>query len=155
MAYIAQVDLENRLSQSTILQLYDDGNGNVNTAAIAAVLQTASDMCDAEISGSYGGPWPAGTDPTTGKYAAMLREAATLYAIALSFERHPEYVRKFGDDNRARGMYERAAMLCTAIANGDKNIVEATPKGGAIVRGGVVTNDANPMVCGVGGDWGT
>jgi len=45
-----------------------------------------------------------------------VKHAAIEYLIAFSFERRPEYVRKFGEEPRANGAYDRATALMGRIA---------------------------------------
>lgn len=115
MAAVTQADLENALSPQTVLALFDDNNdGTADPAPIAAVCARATARADSWLAGVYDGPFPL-----TGTLPAMYTELALEYAVAFSFERHPEYVRSFGEVPRAErwkrademGMRLQAAVL--------------------------------------------
>jgi len=122
MAYLTQTDLENRLSRAKVLAIYDDENdGTVNQAALDAVLQTASDLVDATIARSFNG-----TLPVTGATPVMMKEAAVLYAMALSIERAPEFLAQYGD-KYLFAMRDKAEKICEELATNLKKMVDAPP----------------------------
>ncbi len=118
-AYINQEDVENALSAATILALYDDGNGGVNTTAVDAVCQRASDYVDSFVAREYPAPFPM-----TGTIPAMMKEAALQFGIAFSFMRHPEYVRQYGDTARSDKLFEEAKSMCERIVGAIQVLVE-------------------------------
>lgn len=135
MAYLTQLDLENALSASTVLALYDTGYGAVDTVAVAAVCQRASDTVDSYMATEYPGPWP-----TTAPIPAMMKENALQYAIAFSFMRHPEYVRQYGDDARSKDLFAEAKAMSGRIADAIQIMVERPGQegnvGGVALTGG-------------------
>ena len=135
MAYLTQTDLENRLGAPRVLALYDDDNsGTVNATALAAVLATASDLVDGTIARSY-----TGTFPMASPQPALVKEAATLYAMALSFERKPEFSLRL-DESYLDKIRKGADTLCERIATGLAKMVDAPPPtASAVLTGGVVS----------------
>lgn len=135
MAYLTQTDLENRLGAQRVLTLYDDDNsGSVNTTALAAVLATASDLTDGTIARSYTGTFPMASLPP-----ALAKEAATLYAMALSFERKPEFAMRL-DESYLDKIRKAADTLCERIATGLTKLVDAPPPTASTpILGGIVT----------------
>ena len=138
MAYLTQTDLENRLSRAKVLAIYDDENdGTVNQAALDAVLQTASDLVDATIARSYTGTFPMATPPPV-----LAKEAAILYAQALSIERAPEFLAQYGDKHLF-AMRGEADKLCERIATGLAKMIDAPPPvASSVITGGVVQTSA-------------
>jgi phage gp36-like protein len=111
--YIAQTDLESALSPQTVLALFDDTNtGVVSSVALAAVLTRACANVDSFLARTFTGPFPIqGTPP------ALVVEAAIEFAKAFAFERHPDYVRTFGQNYNAASQYERALALMERVAD--------------------------------------
>jgi hypothetical protein len=107
MTYIVQADLENALSPSTILAIFEDQNtGAVNTTALNDICARATARVDSWIAAVYDGPFPITQSPVP----AMCKELALEYGVAFCFERHPEYVRTFGELPRAE-RWKRADEL--------------------------------------------
>ncbi len=118
MAYCTQTDLENRLGAARVLAIFDDDNtGNVNTTALNAILQTASDMADAIVARSYSGTYPIADPP------AMLKEASLMFALAMAIERRPEYAAQYGD-SYLFGMRKQAEELCKKVSVGLVQIID-------------------------------
>lgn len=134
MAYLTQTDLENRLSRAKVLAIYDDDNdGVVNQAALDAVLQTASDLVDGTIARSYTGTFPMASPPPV-----LAKEAAVLYAMALSIERAPEFLAQYGD-KYLFAMRDQADKLCERIATAMTKMVDAPPPvASSVISGGIV-----------------
>ncbi len=107
--YIAQVDLESALSPQTIAAIYDDGNtGTLNAAAIALTIERAEALASSFLVGFYTLPLVVPTD-------GMMRSACLDFAISLSFDRAPEYVRQFGEGPRSDGYYSRGVATMQRI----------------------------------------
>lgn len=135
--YISQLDLENALSAQTIAQLYaDDNTGAINTAAIDAVIDRAESMVDSYLIGFYAYPLQAPFD-------RLVKNAALLFAEAYSFQRHPEYVRTYGENPRTAGKIREANELMRQIQSAvqklpDQPAPETAPRnvGGIVVDTG-------------------
>jgi len=102
--YIHQVDLENALSPSTVAYIFTDpGSSQINASAVADVISRAEAEVDSwmlpEV--EVGSPGFIQTD-------RLVRGCAVDFAICFAFERHPEYVRTFGEDPRTMSRWKRA-----------------------------------------------
>ena len=141
MAYLVEADLVAAMTRARVLACYDDSNdGIIDASALAAVLQRASDMVDGTVARSYSGPFPLATPN------AQVKEAALLYAQAMSIERCPEYGARFGEANTLK-MREYADKLCERIASGLVKLVDAPPPtAGVSLRGGIVFTDGPRLI---------
>lgn len=107
--YLVQKDLENALSARTIQAIFQDDpdDAAINADAVESVIDRAEAMVDAALLGFQ--PMPL-TNPAD----RLVKAAALEFAIAFSFERHPEYVRSFNEEQRA-GRWKRAQDLLDMI----------------------------------------
>lgn len=102
--YIQQLDLENALSPSTVVAIFTDpGSGVVNVEAIADII----DQAEGEVDGFLITVIAVGS-PNLNRFDRLLRRCALDFAMCFSFEKHPEYVKTFGDDPRSFALYKRA-----------------------------------------------
>jgi hypothetical protein len=102
--YVNQVDLERALSASAVAYIYTDpGLGQVDTEAIALNV----DRAEAEVD-SWMLPEVDETSPGFIQTDRLVRGCALDFLICFSYEKHPEYVRTFGDDPRTMPMWKRA-----------------------------------------------
>ena len=134
--YIDQTALELRLSPQTVAAIYTDGNtGEINTAAISAIIDDAEGEVDSYLIG-YAGPYPL-TDPVD----RLVALCALDFAIAFSFRRDPAYVRQFGDDPRSYGTYTRAKERMSRIQSATQKLPDQPAPGTAPLNvGGVVVS---------------
>ena len=142
MAYITQTDLELRLSAPKVLAIYDDDGTGINTAAVQAVCTAASQLVDGTIARSYKGTMPMPSAPPV-----LCKEAALLYGMALSIERHPESAARYGDEYLTR-MRREADRLCERIASGLVVLTDAQPAltPGPNLTGGLVFADGPRLI---------
>lgn len=135
MAYLDQTDLENAMTAPRVLALYDDDDsGTVNADALASVLQRASDLVDGHIARSY-----TGTFPMPSPQPVLCKEAALLYAQALTIERGGEYGARYGEKHTL-DMRKEAEKMCEKIATGLLKLVDAPPPAAtSVLTGGLVT----------------
>lgn len=121
--YVTREDLEDSLSPATVLSLFDDeGTGVVSDRAILGVLARASRTVDSYLARVYVGPFPVTQTPVP----EQIKNAATEFAIAFSFERHPEYVHTFGEQYRAGSRYKRATEMMDRLCQGQQEIPDWT-----------------------------
>jgi phage gp36-like protein len=135
MAYITQTDLESALSPATVIALFNDQDqGVVYVTALEGVLERASAEVDAYLARVYRGPFPIAQTPVP----AVVKNCTLEFAIAFSFERHPEYVHTFGEQYRGTTRYKRACEMAERLATGLQEIPDWTlsPRGGNV--GGIV-----------------
>ncbi len=136
MPYASQEDLEHQLSPTTVRALFDDQNsGQAYVAAVNAVLQRASDMVDSYLARVYKGPFPVAQTPVP----SAIRAATLEFAIAYSFERHPEYVHTYGEEYRSTTREKRAIAMMERIANGLQEIPDWTLQPKQLNIGGIIT----------------
>ncbi len=154
--YAMQPDLEAALSPGTVLALYDDDNkGIVNATTIQAVLARASRMVDSYLARVYVGPFPVTQTPVP----EVIKYAAVEFAVAFSFERHPEYVHTYGEQYRAGTRFKRATDMMDRLCQGQQEIpdwnLQPKPKnvGGLITSQGPRTIIDNPDGTTNGGDF--
>jgi phage gp36-like protein len=139
--YIAQVDLEDAISPHTVVELFDDNeDGGADTTPLDAVIARAEAQVNSYLARAYKGL----TLPVTQSPASdMLKQAALMFAIPYAFQRHPEYVRKFGENPRDKSMLQEAHAFMKSLCEGDQNLfdvpAQTTP---SIIGSDVTDNDA-------------
>lgn len=120
-AFITEEDLRNAVGPNTYRQIFDDDRqGKANPDAVAVVLRRAHGEVMSYLSTNYT------NTPTEGAaQAADLYWAAELdYACALAYERHPEYVRNFGKEERDK-RWKRAQDRMERITAGIQRVPKA------------------------------
>jgi hypothetical protein len=139
--YINQVDLENALSPQTVAEIFNDsGDGEFSQVAMEAIIDRAEAEVDSRLPGFY-------TYPLVAPIDRMIRHAATTYAMAFSFERHPEYVRQFGENDRVGGMYKRGERLMDQIQSRIKVLADQPSPTTAPKNSGGIVYDRGPRFC--------
>lgn len=113
--YITSDDLSNRLNPGTYIAIFDDANtgssASVNIGAVQLVIDSAEGQVDSYLITEY----PDRASSTD----RLIRMAALEYACAMSYERHPEYQRTFGE-NRRSDMWKRADELMSRIRDSEQ-----------------------------------
>ncbi len=138
--YIEQVNLERALSPKTVLAIFDDApaKGRVNQEALAEVIERAEAEVDSWLVGIY-------TQPIAAPFDRLLKHAALDYAVAFSFERHPEYVRTFGEDQRAQ-RWKRANDRMMRIRDGLQRLPDQPRAATAPKNSGALIYDKSARV---------
>lgn len=156
MPYITQADLEGALSPATVLALFNDGDlGVVSTTSLLSVLVRASTEVDSYLARVYKGPFPVTQVPVP----AIIKNCTIEFAIAFSFERHPEYVQTYGEQYRGTTRYKRACEMAERLATGLQETPDwvLSPKGqnvgGIIYANGPRTIIDSPNGTSNGGDF--
>lgn len=154
--YVTKDDLEGALSPPTVTALFDDdGAGVPNETAVQTVLNRASRRVDSYLARVYVGPFPVTQTPVP----ETIKEAALEFAIAFSFERHPEYVHTYGETYRGASRYKRACEIMDRICQGQQEIpdwnLQPKPRnvGGIIISTGPRTIIDGPNGENNGGDF--
>lgn len=102
--YVEQADLERALSKSTVGYIYTDpGASVVNVQAIALNIERAEGEVDSWLL-----PEVDVHNPLFNVRDRVVRGCALDYLICFSYERHPEYVRTFGEDPKTMSRWVRA-----------------------------------------------
>jgi hypothetical protein len=161
-SYITIQDLVNALSPSTVLALFDDQNINIiNDPPLVAVVESVIARAEAEVNSYLARAYPKLKLPVTqAPQSQMLKQAALAFAVPFSFQRHPEYVKTYGDDPRG-GMIalKRADEFMERLCTGKQflNDVPAEPKpsivGGIVYSPGPRTTIDSPDGTYNGGDF--
>ena len=139
--YIDQGVLERALTPQTVVALFTDGNtGEVNVEAVGDVIDYAEAEVDSYLIG-YAGTYPFG-EPTD----RLLRAAAVNFAISFSFRRNPEYVRQFGDMNRADNQYQMAKGLMLRIQAVTQKLPDQPAAATAPLNGGGIVVSGGPRL---------
>ena len=139
--YIDQGALERAITPQTVAALFTDGNtGAVNTAAVADIIDYAEAEVDSFLI-AYAGPYPF-PEPTD----RLIRTAAVNFAIAFSFRRNPEYVRQFGDMNRADNQYAMAKGLMLRIQQATQRLPDQPAAATAPLNSGGIITSGGPRL---------
>lgn len=165
---ITAADLRNALGLNTYMALYDedtDGSGQPTgdiatvdaLASVALTLKRAHMRVISRLPAIYN-KIPDGTDS---QVSELLRDAEIEFAIGMSYDRHPEYVQRFGMDTKRKGAYQTAMETMDLIQDAVLRIVpndappEAAPRnvGGVVVDSGNRVFLPNPDGSGGTGDW--
>jgi hypothetical protein len=142
--YLVQLDLETALSRPTVAAIFTDpdGDGSLDQFAIEDVINRAEGEVD-----SFLIPVIDITSPNLNRFDRLLKLAAVEFAVCFSFERHPEYVKTFGEDPRSTSRYQRAVKRMERI----QSAVQELPDQNGAVRPanvGAIIYDSGPrMIC--------
>lgn len=104
--YINTTDLIRRLNPKTFLAIYDDEDSGDPLQVDDLIVQQDIDSAEGEVDsyliliGTLPLPTLAG-----GAIDRLIKTAALDYAEALSFLRHPEYPRTFGENGKSKGLW--------------------------------------------------
>ena len=91
MAYITVAELNVAMGPQMVLQMFDDmQTGAVYEPSVDAVVARASAMVDSWIAPVYAGTLPM-TFASESQVPGMILELAVQYAVAIAYERHPDY----------------------------------------------------------------
>lgn len=108
-AIISQTDIEVRLNPATLIALADDdGDGAADSVVIGEICLDASEEAKGWVATEYRDLFPF---TGSASIPRMLKQTAVYYAIAALFDKHPEYVRQYGENDRADGLRQRAEKL--------------------------------------------
>lgn len=140
--WIDQDTLTSALTPKVMLALFDDGNlGTPDAAAVQLVLDDAEAEVQSYLVGDYPNPLPVSAASD-----ALLRRCALDFAICLSFERHPEYVRSIGEEQRKETRWDRACKRMARI----QSAIQIPPTLSQAVQpaniGGIVTDNSKRII---------
>lgn len=138
-ALFTQGDAEARWSRTTVQRLFDDDQDDVADAAIVLeFIKEASAEAYGWLEPTYTLAMPLDSSQ---RVPRLLKRLALLYFGAMAFDRHPEYVKKYGEDPRAKGLHDKAEKLGLQLQSATKLLVEVdAPRpgnvGGPLLDGG-------------------
>lgn len=137
--WLSPSDLQGAVSNATITACFNDDNTDVlNEQAIHLVLLRAEQEVLSWLAPEFGPP--PFTPGVLAQLAAddFLRSAALEYAIAFTFDRHPEFARSSGKERTDR--FERANKRMERILDGRQRPPTVQEKPANV--GGVVVDNA-------------
>lgn len=101
--WLQKQDLIDAVSAATVTSCFDDSNtGVLNDSAIHAIIRRAEFEVMSYLIAEFGPPPFAGSVLSQLSDDDFLRGAALEYAVAYTFDRHPEYVRSNGKERTDR-----------------------------------------------------
>lgn len=135
-------NLADALNPTTFMAIFDDSNtGDLATvkasAPVTLTLKRAHAKCIAWLGDTYA-TIPDGADS---QIPGLLVDAELDYAQALAWQRHPEYVRTFGESERLNA-FKRAEATMQKVQEATLRIVDSSAQAkpqnvGAIIVSGV------------------
>lgn len=137
MAYVTAAELAFAMSQASFDTVFDqDNDGVADDAVVDAALARASALTDAWIAPVYRGPFPIVAIPIP----SMVRELTIQFALAMAFERRPDYTRTLqGGADNDKERWARAEATGERLQKAILRIVEMNPPanvGGQVRAGG-------------------
>lgn len=130
--YINRSNLINRMTAETYLACFDDENtgdvANVNDDAVQACIDQAEGEVDSYLITERALPLASTTNPSTDRILVM---SALDFAESLSWYRHPEYVRTYGENPKAEGLWERASKRMERVKEGRQQLPDQDTQNGA------------------------
>ena len=142
--YITAADLRAALSTSTYMAIYDEEQtGSIVTVdASTAVLLTLARAHSRVVSwlGHTYTKIPLVTDTDV---PFLLKDAELNYAIGLSYDRHPEYVRAYAAEPQRKNAYDQAELTMTRVQEAILRFVDS-PTVPTPVNVGVIVYDTGP-----------
>jgi hypothetical protein len=143
---ITAADLRNALSTPTYMALFDDEQcgSYIEVDASAPVLLTlrrAHIRCISWLGTNYT-KIPASTDSYV---SDLLVDAELNYAIGIAFDRHPEYVRAYGEEPKRRAAFDQAELTMTRIQEATLKMVDSPTMEEPLNVGGLVVDNGQRM----------
>lgn len=123
--WTTQTDLELAVSVITVAQLCDDNGDSVADAAVVQrLIEDGEGELESILEGAYVRSALAVLPATPDR---LIRRAAVDFEIAFMWMRHPEYVKKYGDDVRETSAYKMALARALRIKEGVQQAPDETP----------------------------
>jgi hypothetical protein len=135
--------LRARLSLATYIAIYDDDlTGSITevdaSEGVALTLSDAHSLVVSRLGTNYT-HIPLVTDIDV---PFLLKSAELNYAVGISYDRHPEYIRAYGTDPQRKNAYDRAEMTMERIQQSLLKFADAPSMpepaniGGLVIDGG-------------------
>lgn len=144
--YVTEDELRNALTENMFFEIFNDGEGNVNTAAVDQIRTRGTRRVDGWLAKQWKGPFPM-PDPVP----ALAKEAALLFAVWLSWRRAPEVAKRVGRSTDAFSEVNEAKELLLQLANNTQRPPDLPTPGNVGARVGFGTT-CSPSGVG-GGFW--
>lgn len=142
--YITPADLVDRLNPTTFLAIYDDDSTNSvatvsSSNVVKQVIRLAHSRVFSRLPNLY--KTPPNVDPNTVAVPDLLYDAELAYAVALSLQRHPEYVRTFGENQKVKQAFEQAEDIMRLLQDDTLRIADLPPAPSPLNVGGIITDN--------------
>lgn len=149
---ITAADLRNALSVPTYMALLDDEQCGSYievdaSAVVALLLRRAHIRCVSWLGANYS-KIPASTDNDV---SDLLIDAELNYAMGMAFDRHPEYVRAYGEEPKRKAAYDQAELTMMRIQEAVLKMVDSPSMAEPLNVGGLVV-DGGQRVFLIGSD---
>jgi len=145
--FITAAQLRTTLGLSTYLALFDEDNtGDTDIVdgsdAVALCIKRAHVRVVSRLGILYN-KIPDGTDA---EISDLLVDAEINYAVGISFDRHPEYVKTYGEDKKRDAAFDQADATMEMIQAAILTIVDAPPAPSPANVGGVVIDSGQRVM---------
>lgn len=153
--YVDQGDLENAITPRAVLEIYDDTKTRtINKTALDANIDRAESMVDSYLEPEQRVPLadavlqPGSVQPVGVKKPVdrLVKNAALLFLIVYSYERHSEYAKVYGKTIEKNTT--AAEALCLRIQQGTQRLPDTNPTAPPKNVGGFTFSDAHNMFIG-------
>jgi len=142
--YIDSDQLRDALTRETYMAIFDDDNTGderlVNDVRLNMVIDGAEGEVDSYLITNRALPLPPVVNPAVDR---MVRRSCLEFAMSLSWEAHPEYIRQYGENSRVKILWERATLRMQRVKEGrqelpdqDQQNAKPTTQGGLVLDEG-------------------
>lgn len=136
---ITAANLRDAIGTATYMALMDDEQLGVveavdTSSAVALLLSRAHIRCVSWLGANYA-KTPLVTDTDV---SVLLQDAELNYAVGLAYDRHPEYVRNFGEEPKRRAAYDQAELTMQRIQEAILRLPDMPSMGQPANVGGIV-----------------
>lgn len=160
---ITAQELRDALGRNTYMALFDEDDegqstGDVATVDVSRPVLLTLARAHARVRSRLAAVWtqiPKSTDP---QIPLLLKDAELNFAIGMAYDRHPEYVNRFGWDPVRKGAYQIATDTMELIQDAVLRVDDPSPGTPVNVGGTVIDNGnrvflPNPDGTNNSGDW--
>ena len=144
---LSMQDLVDAINPTTFLAIFDDGNTGILATAMASTAAVLTlRRAHAKVISYLVPIYAPGVIPAIlpDQVSDLLVDAALGFATALAYERHPDYVRSFGEEKRAERKLEADKTMRNIVSGLQRPAEIATPP----VNAGGVTYNIEPRLTG-------
>jgi len=145
-------DLRTALNPTTYLAIFDDDNtGDIDAVDASDQVTLCIRRAHTRVVSRLGVLYEKIPDGTDSSYPELLVDAELNYAQGIAFDRHPEYVKTFGESDRRKACFEQAEATMDMLQEAILRIVDVPPEPKPRNVGGVVVDDGQRVFLGRNG----
>lgn len=146
---ITAKDLRTALNPTTYSAIFDDDNsGDMNSVDASDQVKLCIRRAHTRVVSRLGVMYTKIPDGTDSSYPDLLVDAELNYAMGIAFDRHPEYVRTFGESDRRKACWDQAEATMELLQEAVLRLVDTPPEPVPRNVGGVVVDDGQHMFIG-------